>query len=100
MSDGPTPTGFVRKVPAGDDRPRLVCDDCGYIAYENPKVVVGSVCLWEERVLLCRRAINPRRGFWTLPAGYLELNESTLAGAMREAWEEAQARITIDGLLA
>ena len=100
MSDGPTPTGFVRKVPAGDDRPRLVCDDCGYIAYENPKVVVGSVCLWQERVLLCRRAINPRRGFWTLPAGYLELHETTAEGARREAREEALAEIELEGVLA
>ncbi|HEV8677989.1 MAG TPA: NUDIX domain-containing protein, partial [Stellaceae bacterium] len=64
------------------------------------KIVVGSVVRWEERVLMCRRAINPRRGFWTLPAGYLELNESTSAGAEREAWEEAEARIRIEGLLA
>src|SRR5215475_1779754 len=97
----PVPTGsFVRRVPEGDNRERLVCGDCGYIQYENPKVVVGSVCRWQERILLCRRAIHPRRGFWTLPAGYLELNESTSAGAEREAWEEAQARISIEGLLA
>ena len=101
MSDGPSPpAGFVRKVPAGDDRPRLVCDDCGFIAYENPKVVVGSVCLWQERVLLCRRAINPRRGFWTLPAGYLELHETTAEGARREAREEALAEIELEGVLA
>jgi ADP-ribose pyrophosphatase YjhB (NUDIX family) len=90
----------VLTVPEGDNRERMVCPDCGFINYENPKVVVGAVCLWQERFLLCRRAINPRRGYWTLPAGYLELNESTPAGAMREAWEEAGARIAIDGLLA
>jgi ADP-ribose pyrophosphatase YjhB (NUDIX family) len=90
----------VLTVPEGDNRERMVCPDCGFINYENPKIVVGAVCLWQEQFLLCRRAINPRRGYWTLPAGYLELNESTLAGAIREAWEEAQARITIDGLLA
>jgi len=100
MSDNPLPAAFVRKVPAGDDRPRLVCDDCGFIAYENPKVVVGSVCLWQERILLCRRAINPRRGFWTLPAGYLELHETTAEGARREAREEALAEIEIEGVLA
>jgi ADP-ribose pyrophosphatase YjhB (NUDIX family) len=90
----------VLTVPEGDNRERMVCPDCGFINYENPKVVVGAVCLWQERFLLCRRAINPRRGYWTLPAGYLELNESTPAGAMREAWEEAGARIAIEGLLA
>ncbi len=93
---GPT----VQKIPEGDDRPRLVCPDCGYIEYENPRIVVGSVSAWQDRILLCRRAIDPRRGFWTLPAGYLELNESTVEGAVREAWEEAGARIEIDRLLA
>jgi ADP-ribose pyrophosphatase YjhB (NUDIX family) len=91
---------FERRVPEGDDRPRLVCADCGFVNYENPVVVVGSVALWEERILLCRRAIPPRRGYWTLPAGYLELHESAEEGACREAWEEAQARIAIDQLLA
>ncbi|HZS84595.1 MAG TPA: NUDIX hydrolase [Stellaceae bacterium] len=90
----------VMLVPEGDTRERLVCPDCGFINYENPKIVVGSVVTYEDRVLLCRRAINPRRGFWTLPAGYLELNESAAEGARREAREEAQADIAIDGLLA
>jgi ADP-ribose pyrophosphatase YjhB (NUDIX family) len=90
----------VRAVPEGDDRERMICADCGFILYDNPKIVVGSVVRWGERVLLCRRAINPRKGFWTLPAGYLELNEATTAGAEREAWEEARARIRIEGLLA
>lgn len=105
-SSGSTPaaagagTRFVREVPEGDDRKRLVCADCGFVAYENPKVVVGSVATWEERILLCRRAINPRKGFWTLPAGYLELHESAADGALREAWEEARAGLEIDQLLA
>ena len=90
----------VRGVPEGDNRERMICADCGYVLYDNPKIVVGSVTRWGEHILMCRRAINPRRGFWTLPAGYLELNESTTAGAEREAWEEAQARIEIEGLLA
>ena len=90
----------VRRVPEGDNRERMICAECGYILYDNPKVVVGSVVRWGDRVLLCRRSIDPRRGFWTLPAGYLELHESTRAGAEREAWEEACARIAIDGLLA
>ncbi|MFQ5466867.1 MAG: NUDIX domain-containing protein [Kiloniellaceae bacterium] len=96
----PTPARFVRQVPEGDDHPRLVCADCGFVHYENPKVVVGAVATWEERILLCRRAIEPRRGFWTLPAGYLELHETAAAGARREAWEEARARLEIDQLLA
>jgi ADP-ribose pyrophosphatase YjhB (NUDIX family) len=101
MIDGsPESCSFTRRVPAGDDRERLVCDDCGYIAYENPKVVVGAVCTWEDQILLCRRAIEPRVGFWTIPAGFLELKESCEEGAAREAWEEARARLDIDCLLA
>lgn len=104
MADAPTPSPrpgpSVRKVPEGDDRERLVCPDCGFIQYENPKVVVGSVATWEDRILMCLRAINPRRGYWTLPAGFLELNETVMDGARREAWEEARARIEIEGLLA
>ena len=88
------------KVPTGDDRERFVCPACGTIHYQNPKVVVGSVCTLGERLLLCRRAIEPRRGFWTIPAGYLELGETAEAGALREAWEEARARIELEGLLA
>jgi ADP-ribose pyrophosphatase YjhB (NUDIX family) len=101
MSDPSAVRGpSVRSIPEGDNRERTICADCGYILYDNPKIVVGAVVRWGERVLLCRRAINPRRNFWTLPAGYLELNESTSAGAEREAWEEALARIQIEGLLA
>lgn len=104
MSDSPPPPAvpgaFVRKVPEGDDRERLVCPDCGFVNYENPKIVVGSVAVWEDRILLARRSIHPRRGFWTLPAGYLEQHESAAEGALREAWEETRARIEIDQLLA
>lgn len=98
----PPPTGgpSVRAVPEGDTHERLICPDCGFIQYDNPKIVVGSVVAVGDQILLCRRAIHPRKGYWTLPAGYLELNESTADGAMREAWEEAQARIAIDTLLA
>jgi ADP-ribose pyrophosphatase YjhB (NUDIX family) len=94
------PDNFSRRVPHGDDRRRLVCDTCGFIQYENPQIVVGSVAGWEDRILLCRRAIAPRQGFWTLPAGYLELGETPEAGAIREAWEEARAELEIDQLLA
>jgi ADP-ribose pyrophosphatase YjhB (NUDIX family) len=99
-SPPPAPDGFARKIPEGDDRHRLVCDTCGFIAYENPKVVVGTVATWEDRILLCRRAINPRKGYWTLPAGFLEQHETAAEGALREAWEEARARLEIDQLLA
>jgi ADP-ribose pyrophosphatase YjhB (NUDIX family) len=87
-------------IPPGEDRERLVCGDCGFIHYENPKIVVGSVCTYGDRFVLCKRAIEPRAGYWTLPAGYLELNETPEQGAVREAWEEARARIDIDQLLA
>ena len=93
-------SGFVRTTPEGDDRARLTCQDCGYVAYENPKIVVGSVVEVAGQILLCRRAIEPRRGFWTLPAGYMEMAETVEEGAMREAWEEAQARIALEGVLA
>lgn len=85
---------------AADDRPRRVCVACGHVHYENPKVVIGSACLYDDRVLLCRRAIEPRAGFWTVPAGFLELDESPEEGAMREAQEEARARIAVEGLVA
>lgn len=90
----------VRGVPEGDDRERMICAECGFVLYDNPKIVVGSVARWGQRILLCRRSIEPRHGYWTLPAGYLELNEAASAGAEREAWEEARARIEIEGLLA
>ena len=101
MSDPPDARGpSVLLIPDGDTRERKICPDCGFIAYENPKIVVGSVCRWGERILLCRRAIEPRAGYWTLPAGYLELNEASAHGAAREAWEEARAQIALEGLLA
>lgn len=100
-----SPTGqsvgpSVYRVPPGDDRERLVCRDCGYIHYENPKIVVGAVVTHGDRVLLCRRAIQPRRGFWTLPAGYLEARETVADGARREALEEACAEIEVGDLFA
>jgi ADP-ribose pyrophosphatase YjhB (NUDIX family) len=102
MADAPKRSGenFVRAVPDGDQHERLVCADCGFINYENPKIVVGSVCHWPDRILMCRRAINPRAGYWTIPAGYMEKRETTIDGAMREAWEEARARIRVNGVLA
>ena len=93
-------TRFSLQTPEGETQPRLVCETCGFINYVNPRVVVGTVCEWQERVLLCRRAIEPRRGFWTVPAGYLELNESPEDGARREAREEALAQLKLGELLA
>lgn len=87
--------------PDGDDRDREVCAACGFVNYVNPKIVAGSVVTAADgRILMCRRAIEPRRGFWTLPAGFMEERETTREAAMREAWEEARARIAIDALLA
>ena len=91
---------FTRRVPSGDTTERYVCDDCGHIYYTNPKIVVGSVVAHEGRILLCRRAIEPRKGFWTLPAGFLEDHETPEEGARREAMEEARAEIALDALLA
>jgi len=90
----------IRTVPAGDNRQRLVCPDCDFVAYENPKVVVGVVATWEDRILMCKRAIEPRMGYWTLPAGFMEMGESPQEGAAREAWEEARAQLEIIDLLA
>lgn len=90
---------FERRTPEGDNVERHVCATCGHIHYVNPKIVAGAVCSWHGRILLCRRAIEPRRGFWTIPAGYLEENEAPAEGARREAWEEALAPIAIERLL-
>ena len=90
---------FDRRVPEGDTKERLVCRECGFIHYQNPTIVVGTVATWDSRILLCRRAIEPRVGFWTIPAGFLEQHETPEEGAAREAREEACAEIEIDGLL-
>lgn len=86
---------IVRCTPPDDDRPRYLCKSCGMIHYENPKVVVGCIPEKEKRILLCRRAIEPRAGKWTLPAGYLENGETVAQGAERETFEEAGANIKI-----
>lgn len=88
------------RIPSGDNRHRWVCDACGAIHYENPRMVVGCLPYWEEKVLLCRRAIEPRLGLWTLPAGFMENGETTAEGALRETLEEAGARVAIDDLYA
>ncbi len=86
-------------VPDGDDRERMVCLDCGFVHYDNPRVVAGAVCTWEDKILLCRRAIEPRVGYWTIPAGYLELGETIAQGAAREVLEESGADVEMAGLL-
>jgi len=89
----------VLRVPPADDRPRHVCDTCATVFYTNPKVVVGCVPLWQDKILLCRRAIEPRLGFWTLPAGFMENGESVQQAAARETLEEANARVEVTTLL-
>lgn len=86
------------RVPAGDTLQRHVCDKCGTIHYQNPKLVIGAIAEWEDRILLCRRAIEPRSGYWTLPAGFMENAETTAQAAVRETLEEAQARIAVGEL--
>ena len=83
------------RIPPGDSLPRHVCASCGSIHYLNPKLVVGAIPEWEDRILLCRRAIEPRLGYWTLPAGFMENAETTAQAAARETLEEACARIEV-----
>ena len=85
-------------VPAGDNRPRHVCGNCNEIYYQNPKIVVGAIPEWGDQILLCKRAIEPRYGYWTLPAGFMENEETAQEAAERETWEEAKARVELLGL--
>lgn len=84
----------ILRIPAGDDRERFVCSSCEVIHYVNPRVIVGCVPVYEGRVLLCQRAIEPRKDYWTLPAGFMENGETSVQGAARETWEEARARVS------
>ncbi len=88
------------RIPEGDTLPRYVCGGCHTIHYQNPRMVVGCIVEWEDRILLCRRAIKPRYGLWTVPAGYMENGETTHQGALRETLEEANARVEIGALYA
>jgi ADP-ribose pyrophosphatase YjhB (NUDIX family) len=81
------------RVPPGDSHPRMVCPACGAIHYENPKLIVGCIPVWEGKILLCKRAIEPRYGYWTLPAGFMENGETSADGAARETLEEAGAQV-------
>lgn len=111
----PLQPAFSPRVPDGDDKPRRVCDHCAFVDYVNPKIVAGAVVAWagggkphgvgavpldHVELLLCRRAIHPRKGYWTLPAGFMEVGETTAEAARRETREEACAEIALDGLLA
>ena len=99
MTVKPSPE-FALEVPQGDDKERSVCQRCEFIDYQNPKIVAGSVVLKDGKILLCKRAIEPRKGYWTLPAGFMELGESVEEAAQREAQEVALAEIEKDRLLA
>ncbi|MDA8416895.1 MAG: NUDIX hydrolase [Betaproteobacteria bacterium] len=87
------------QVPQGDHLPRHVCSSCQTIHYSNPKVLVGSVPVWQGQILLCRRAIMPRAGYWTMPSGFMENGETLQMGAARETFEESLARVTIEDLM-
>ncbi len=91
---------FIKTVPDGDTHERAVCESCGFVNYQNPKIVTGSVVRHDGKILLCRRAIEPRKGYWTIPAGYLEMHETPQDGARREAQEEANADLRLGALLA
>lgn len=88
---------MVEKIPPDDDHVRAVCTSCRHVHYENPKLVVGCLALWEDKILMCKRNIEPRKGKWTLPAGYLENGESVQDGAVRETLEETRAKVRITG---
>jgi len=90
----------TRSIPPGDHLPRHVCSSCGVIHYENPKVIVGCIPEWQDKIVLCKRAIEPRLGYWTFPAGFMENGETLQQAAARESLEEALARVRIDSLMA
>lgn len=100
LSNGFISQDFNPEIPDGDDRIRRVCSHCRFVDYVNPKIVAGAVVTQGEKILLCKRAIDPRKGFWTLPAGFMEEGESVEEAAMREAREEANADIRISQILA
>lgn len=92
--------GLSKKIPPGDNLPRFVCDTCLAVHYQNPKIVAGCIPEWEDKILLCRRAIEPRTGHWTFPAGFMEIGESIEQAAIRETLEEAHADVEIASLYA
>jgi len=86
------------RIPEDDNRERFICDTCHYIHYTNPRIITGCLPIYEDKVLLCKRAIEPRKGWWTLPAGFMENGETSEQGAIREAMEEANANLKLQGL--
>jgi ADP-ribose pyrophosphatase YjhB (NUDIX family) len=88
----------VYRVPDDDNRERAVCEGCGRIHYENPRIITGCLPLWKDQVLLCRRSIEPQKGLWTVPAGFMEKGESLEDGALRETYEEAYAKVKLGPL--
>lgn len=90
--------GIIIQIPANDDRERYVCGACATIHYQNPKIIVGCIPVWQDQVLLCQRAIEPRAGYWTIPAGFMELGETLTEAAVRETKEEAHASVEIQNL--
>ncbi len=88
------------RIPPGDNLPRFICERCSTVHYQNPNVVVGCVPVWDDKVLLCKRAIEPRSGYWTIPAGFLENRETLQEAAIRETREEALAAVDLGPLLA
>ena len=93
-------SNFQTAIPDGDDRERMVCQNCQWVHYENPRVIVTALCVRDGQILLCRRAIPPRYGFWTLPGGFMEIGETLEQGACREVREEAGANVKATSLLA
>jgi len=91
-------SAVTHRIPDGDSLSRAVCDACGLVQYQNPKIVVGCLPVYGDRILMCKRAIEPRHGLWTLPAGFMENNETASEGAAREALEEANAKVEIQDL--
>lgn len=87
--------GLTQKIPEGDNMPRFICDECGLVHYQNPKIVAACIPEWQGKILLCKRAIAPRVGLWTIPAGFMENGESVNQAAVRETFEEAQAEVEI-----
>ncbi len=90
---------LTHRIPEGDTHPRQICTTCATIHYSNPKIVTGCLPVWQDKVLLCRRAIAPAYGLWNVPSGYLENGESVREGARREVWEEARAEVRLDYLI-
>lgn len=91
---------LVYAIPDDDNRHRYICNSCNTVHYQNPKIVAGCIPVWKEEVLLCKRAIAPRFGYWTLPAGFMELGETSLEAGIRETFEEANARVDVEDLFA